>query len=167
MNPKASPFTFLGILIVFILPFLEFSCQGQKIASLNGYQVAFGTELDMKSPIDGSVEKHKVGATPLVAFALILTLVAAGIAFKNGKRAAIPAGLAALLLLLSQSAIEKDTLENGRGMITASFEIGFYLSLIVIVGGAVLGIIAANGRKASPQHVIDPPATGPGSGPPA
>ncbi len=144
MNPKASPLTYLGIIIIFIMPFLEFSCQGHKIASLNGYQVAFGTELSMKSPVTGEPQKQKVKATPMVAIALFLTLIAAVVALVNGKAGCVPAGLAALLLLLARSGIEKNTMEEGQGMIAVNFQSGYYFSLLIIAAGAIVGIIATN-----------------------
>lgn len=156
MNPKASPLTYLGIIIIFIMPFLEFSCQGHKIASLSGYQVAFGTELAMKSPVTGKAEKQKVDATPMVAIAFFLTLAAAGVALVNCKAGLAPAGLAALFLLLARSGIEKNTMEEGQGMIAVNFQSGYYFSLLVIVVGGVLGIITTTKKKKPIEEIRTP-----------
>lgn len=143
MNPKLSTASYLGILIAFLLPFMDFSCQGHKIASLNGYDVAFGTTLDMKSPMDGSTQKQKIDGTPTVAIAFLLTLVAAVVTLRFGIAGAVCAGISLILLLLAQSSINKKALEEGQGMIAVNFDIGYYLTLILLVAGAVIAVVAS------------------------
>ncbi len=150
MSPKASPACYLGLLLAFILPFLDFSCQEHKLVSMNGYEVAFGTELEMKSPLDGSISKEKVNPTPLVAIAFILGLVAAGVALKSGIGGAVCAGISVLCLLIAQSSISKDALRESQGMVSVNFLIGYYVSLLLLVAGGILGVITS--KKRSPAQ---------------
>ncbi|MCK9590166.1 MAG: hypothetical protein M0Q93_12500 [Terrimicrobiaceae bacterium] len=143
MNPQLSTASYLGILIAFLLPFMDFSCQGHKIASLSGYQVAFGTTLDMKSPMDGSTKKQRIDGTPIVAVAFLLALVAAAIALRFGIAGSVCAGISLILLLLAQSSINKKALEEGQGIIAVNYDLGYYLTLLLLVGGAIIGVIAS------------------------
>ena len=143
MSPKLSTASYLGIIIAFLLPFMDFSCQGHKIASLSGYQVAFGTTLNMKSPMDGSTKEQRIDATPIVAVAFLLTLVAAAIALRFGIAGAVCAGISVVMLLLAQSDINKKALEQAQGMIAVNFDLGYYLTLLLLIAGAAIGVISS------------------------
>src|SRR5688500_13507935 len=45
-----GPVTLLALMGTFLLPFLDFSCRGQKVTSATGYEVAFGRQT--KAEID-------------------------------------------------------------------------------------------------------------------
>src|SRR5687767_6267436 len=51
MRFPLGPVALLALLGTFLLPFLDFSCRGKKVATMTGYDVAFGTrstaELDL------------------------------------------------------------------------------------------------------------------------
>jgi hypothetical protein len=155
---KAAPFPFLLLLISFLLPFLEFSCQGNKIAALSGYQTGFGTELDSRDTWSGQVKKEKVDATPMVAVVLLLGVVAGLVAFAAPGAAAILGTAAVILLFVAQSQIEKDVLAHGKGMIAVSFQSGFYGSILLLLAGAGLSAYAALSGRTPPPLPTD---TGP------
>jgi hypothetical protein len=143
MNSKLSTVSYLGIVIAFLLPFMDFSCQGHKIASLSGYQVAFGTTLNMKSPMDGSTKEQRIASTPIVAVAFALSLVAAVLALRSGIAGAAFAAISLVMLLLGQSDINKKALEEGQGMIAVNFDVGYYLTLLLLIAGAAIGVISS------------------------
>lgn len=51
MRALLGPLTLLSLLVLFLLPFVEFSCQGKPVMTLNGYDTAFGREVKAELPI--------------------------------------------------------------------------------------------------------------------
>ena len=156
MNSRISPATYLGIAIAFLMPFLDMSCQGHKVATLTGYEVAFGTELPVDSLGGGQKAKQKVEPTPLIAVAFFLTAIAAGVALWNGIGGAVCAGIAGVCLILGQSEINRKIMAEGKGLFAVDFQVGFYLSLMLILVGAGVGIASETMKRNAPSAPQEP-----------
>lgn len=150
MNSKLSAAAYLGIAIVFLMPFLDMSCQGQKMVTLTGYEVAFGAELPVEAPFGGPKAKQKVDSTPIIMTAFFITLIAAAVALWNGIGGAVFAGVAGVCLILGQSQINRKIIIEGKGLFTVDFQVGFYLSIILLLVGAGLGIASAKMKRSAP-----------------
>src|SRR4029077_1026171 len=69
-HSRALPLTYGAIVVCFFFTFINISCQGQRVASLSGLQLALGTTIETQTMFGGP-EKKKVPAEPLVTGALI------------------------------------------------------------------------------------------------
>jgi len=131
-TPKRfSPATFALALFCFLLPFVTISCPGGQV-TLSGFDLVEGTEIEGK----------KVDGEPLAGLAFLAALIGLGASFLKSREGFIGAGLAggvgAALLLVVQSKIKNDALEETGGLATLNWEIGYWLALLALVGGSVL-----------------------------
>jgi hypothetical protein len=140
---KLSPAIFVLALICFFLPFVTFSCQGQKVLSLSGIQLVTGTSVPQPQMI-GPPTSQKINAEPLAVLAFLCGILGLGLSFLKGRTGAIvPAGtggLAAVLLLVLKSKIEGDALSKGSGVIQVSYDAGFYVVLALFLAALALNI---------------------------
>ncbi len=133
---KISP-AILGIaLICFFLPWINISCQGEKVATYTGIQLVTGTTIEQKGMF-GEKKVEKVDAEPLAIATLICVIVGLGLSFLKGRKSAIaPAIVSAgglVLLLLLKSKITNDILREGGGVIQVGYSVGFWLTLLFII----------------------------------
>jgi zinc-ribbon domain len=154
---KLSPAAFVLALICFFLPFVTFSCQGQKVASFSGVQLATGTTV--KQPqIFGAPKSEKFDPEPLAVFALLSVLAGLGLSFLKGKKGAVgSAALAVLgmiLLAALKSKLDGEALRQGGGVIQVGYETGYYLTLVFLLVAAGTTIYALVGNKGSPLPAV-------------
>ena len=124
-----SPLTFGLILILFVMPFMTFSCGGMVNVPLSGTDLAFGTTLEMDN------KKQEISAEPLAGlalacafFGLLVTMRGAG----SERPIAVVLGLAgAVFLLLLKSKIDKEILKEGRGIVSVAYEFPFWAALVL------------------------------------
>ncbi|MGC8654501.1 MAG: hypothetical protein ACP5US_10985 [Candidatus Kryptoniota bacterium] len=138
---KFSPAIFGIALICFILPWVNFSCQGINVVTFTGLQLVTGTTIQQQGMSD---EHHnqKVDSKPLAVAVLILTILGLALSFlKSRKSSLIPSiigVLAFILLLLLKSEIETDASNQGHGIIQVEFATGFWLVFVLLIGAVVL-----------------------------
>ncbi|MFN3396681.1 MAG: zinc-ribbon domain-containing protein [Thermodesulfovibrionales bacterium] len=140
---KLSPAIFGIALICFFLPWINVSCQGQKVMSFSGIQLVTGTTIE-EPTMFGPAQKRKVKSE---AFALLTFLSAiAGLVLslmknKKGTIGTIVSGCAGIVLLLMlESKLDSDIKKETAGMLQLNYDIGFYLTLVLFI--AVAGINA-------------------------
>ena len=137
---RAAPLTYAAVAICFFFTFLNVSCQGQRVVSLSGLQLAFGTTIETRTMFGGT-EKKKVSPEPIVAGALIAALT--GLIFsirKSGRRKiSTVAGVVGFLLLLAyKSKTDGDVLRQGGGMIQVDYGGGFILAVALFAVAILL-----------------------------
>jgi hypothetical protein len=165
MRASLGPLSLLSLLVLFLLPFVEFSCQGKPVMTLSGYDTAFGREVKAELPISKWLNEQKGGrrsngeregefnltiknserteGKPLVAAALICAVLG-GIGAFFFRPAGTFGGIAACVLLLyAQNQMQKD-LQQAPPLVAMTFEYGFWLCLAAAATGAVLCLM---GRK--------------------
>lgn len=152
---KFRPALFALALVCFLLPFVELSCPGMSY-SFSGIDVAFGT----------TVEGQKLDGQPLAAVALILAGLGIYVSLKVTESALKAAtgigGVGAILLFIVQSQVQG---EAGRqGPVQVSFEVGYWLALVGLAGGAALSFMAL--KESQRVAVLAKDATTP-TGPPS
>lgn len=146
-------------LLLFLLPWVTISCQGQDLASFSGYNLATGS-VSVPNPITGAAETPPGAGErdiPVIAAALLILLsFAATFVLKRGQAALVAAGGAAVsALLISYTVLvkvpaqmrESAAAEGGASMdgqniadmISVNVEIGFWLTL-----GALIAAVALN-----------------------
>jgi hypothetical protein len=137
MGIKLSPVIFVLALICFFLPFVDFSCQGQKVATLTGIQLVTGTNFEQSSMFGGQAKTEKVPSEPLAILSILCVILGLGLSFLKDKKSKIaPAisGLAGLtFLLLLKAKIDNDVLREGGGVLRVEYDIGFWLTFLLLL----------------------------------
>lgn len=136
---KLSPAAFALALICFFLPFVTFSCGGQKFASFSGIQLATGTTFQRPQAF-GSSASQKIDPEPLAVLALLAALAGLGASFVKSKKGALGstalAGLGVIVLLALKSKLDNDALSQGGGAIQVNYDAGFYLVMVCLLAAA-------------------------------
>ena len=157
-TPKAGmrpvPLTYVAVLVCFFFTFANVSCQGTRVASFTGFQLAFGTELKTTDMM-GRAQTQTVKVEPLALFALIagglgLLLALGGRATKTLTAIAGVAG--AVLLLLLKSKLENALTTRGQGMFELSLGFGYVLALILFALAAILAFSGDRGVHPIRDH---------------
>ena len=169
MISRLGPLALLSVAILFSLPFVDISCQGKKVAVLNGYETAFGKELklDLASPpmkssredslvdrffrpreessdarLSLQIREKTWDGKPMVAAAFICA-IAGGVLGLFMRSFGVLGGVAAVvLLLISQNQMQKEIQE--APLLVMNFGVGFWSSLAAAGAGALLCLM---GRK--------------------
>jgi uncharacterized membrane protein AbrB (regulator of aidB expression) len=148
---KFSPAIFVVIIICFFLPFINVSCQGQKVATFTGIQLVTGTTIEQPSMFGEEEQAEKVEGEPLAILVLVSAVVGFCLSFlKNRKSAIAPAitGVAGLiLLLLLKSKLDNDILRQGQGMLQVECRVGFWLTLLLFLFAVGLNAFVFLQRK--------------------
>jgi hypothetical protein len=135
---KASPVIFILATLCFLLPFVTVSCNGQKVASLTGVELATGTTVEQPQ-VFGPAQKKRVGAEPLATLAALCAIAGIGLSFLGSRLAIAPAvsgAAGALFLLLLQSKLNSDMSKEVQGAFRLEWEVGFVLVLLFFIAGA-------------------------------
>jgi len=148
---RFAPISFAAVVVCFFLTFVNVSCQGTRVASFSGVQLAAGTELKSKDMFGGE-QKQKVDPEPLAMFALIAAV--AGLLLSLGgyvtrTLAMLSGGAGAVLLLLLKNKMEHDLVARGNGMLGLEFAGAFYAALVLFV------IAAVASYRISPKRLVD------------
>jgi phosphatidylserine synthase len=138
---KFSPAIFGIAIVCFLLPWVNFSCQGQHVATFTGLELVTGTTIQQQGTF-GQSQNKKANPEPLAIAVLLLTVLGLALSFqKGGKASLIPTIVGALtliLLFLLKSKIETDAANQSQGAIHTEYAIGFWLALIASVLAIVL-----------------------------
>jgi fucose 4-O-acetylase-like acetyltransferase len=128
---KFSPAVFCIVLICFMLPWVNMSCQGQKGVTISGLQLVTGTTIQEQN--------QKVKSEPLAVAVLVLTILGFALSFLKDKRSSIIPGIigaaAFILLLLLKSKIDTDASNQSMQV---QYAIGFWLVLVLLIGAIAL-----------------------------
>lgn len=149
-----SPAAFGGAVVLFFLPFLVVTCQGQQVASLTGVQLVTGTSV--RDPMSG--QQRKQGGEPLAAMALVCAGggLALGVATRRRSRShgATIAGCAgAVAMLLLKAKLDGDMAREGQGMLQAQYTSAYWLAVLFLAGGATLAAMRGTGTERGPIPV--------------
>jgi hypothetical protein len=147
---KLSPAIFVLALICFFLPFVTFSCQGQKVTSLSGIQLVTGTTIQQPQMF-GPSQSQKMDPQPLALLAFVCGVLGLALSFAKGRaRTVAPAvagGIAAILLLAMKSSIDSDVLSKGSGVIQVNYDVGFYVVVLLLLATAALNVFLLMQRR--------------------
>jgi uncharacterized membrane protein YhaH (DUF805 family) len=149
-EPQIKKFSwtpFALILICFSLPFLEVSCQGQKIASFSGFQTAFGTQIS--SP---NGETKDIPGTFVLVLVLVITVICLLIPFLklkfNNLIATIGSVFSLLLLLITKVNIDNESFKQGGGLLLIQVAYGYvFIFCLFILGGLTHGFLHQSKKK--------------------
>ncbi len=150
---KFSWALFAVILICFFLPFVQVSCQDQKLTSMTGLQLALGTEIEQES-LFGPPTVKKVDGDLIVLSALLLAGTGLAFAFVKGKEGHLASALCGavgfLLMLFTKMRLDDEVLKKGHGMLTVEYAFGFIAACLFFLLAAVAhGYLFMLARKMS------------------
>ena len=174
MKSKVSPVLFLVTVLCFLLPFITVSCNGQKIASLSGTELAFGSSVEQPSPFGGATAKRHVDAKPLATMAFLCAIAGIAVGFLVARMplvSAIVGAAGAGFLLILTSTVTGDAGRQAVGL-EIDYGAGFYLSLLLFIAatawnGWLFFISRKPGMAASPPLAQSAAAGGGASGAPS
>jgi hypothetical protein len=170
-NKFVSPSLFLLAALCFFLPFVSFTCQGQKIATISGMELITGTKIEKfemeKMEADQTnpdLDKERdVNSEPLAVAAFIFALVGIVVSLipRYSRMLSLIAGaLGALMLLFLRSSIGGEvTGDFNFKIIDVSYEWGYYLSLILLIAAFAMNLyqVITENRAASVASIEDLP----------
>lgn len=147
---KISPAFYGVIILLFFLPFVNLSCNGQKVMSLTGFQLITGSEYSDNSMNNmfgqmnnsQSSEKKEIESQPLALFALLAAI--AGLVFSLIKKKSVGlinliiSVLGAVFLIILKFNLDGDAQISGQEMIKLEYQPGYWLSFIIFVATAVM-----------------------------
>src|ERR1051326_4250918 len=81
MKSKVSPVLFLVTVLCFLLPFVTVSCNGQKIASLSGTELAFGSNIEQPQMFGGGTARRHLDAEPVATIAFLCAIAGIAVGF--------------------------------------------------------------------------------------
>jgi hypothetical protein len=159
MLRKLSPASYVLALLAFFLPFLQVSCNNQKLVSLTGFQLVTGTQIQEPASgmFGGPVKTHRVGPVLAAVVAFVAGVLGLALSFVKGRPPAIASAVCAgasvicLLILPSQTG-GAEARQQSMGMLQVEAEIGYYLAILFL---AVAGVCVAVGEFA--QTALSPP----------
>ncbi|HCY76705.1 MAG TPA: hypothetical protein DHV28_12365 [Ignavibacteriales bacterium] len=169
---KSSPFLFGLILLCFFLPFVNLSCSGQTIMSLTGFQLITGAEVKQPDMFGQNMmgqndnmdkENEEVSSQPMALLAFIAALAALLISLMKKKTTAliniVISVLGVIFLFLLKFNIDGDAKLNttGQGIITLDYQFGYWFSILLFIGGAVLSWLIFNEKLPKENVISEPP----------
>lgn len=144
VKTKAKKFRwslFAFILLCFLMPFVQVSCQGQKLMSFTGFQLALGTEIQ-EPQMFGTPKVRQISADILVLLSLMAVLVGLGSSFIKGKFGSlIPAicgAIGLLSMLIFKVRLDNEVLKQGGGLLNIEYLFGFISTCFLFLASAVL-----------------------------
>jgi hypothetical protein len=150
---KFSPALFVLIIFCFVLPFVDITCSGQKIQSLTGFQLITGAEFEkglfdqpgMFNQQDNQFQNENFKSVEAQPFALFAIVCAAlGLIFSFIKKRATAficmlfSAAGALCLIILKINMDGDAASGGEGIVQLDYQFGYWFSLILFAGAAVL-----------------------------
>lgn len=162
-HSRSAFVAFAATLVTFLLTFANVSCQGQRVASLSGVQLAFGTEID-NADMWGNKRPQKVQPEPLALLAFFAAIAGGALALigpATRRLTSLAGGTGALLLVLLISKLERDATLHSSGMLDVSPGGGLLFAVLLFLVAAVLAWFGGKETTRStmsrvPEKVPDP-----------
>lgn len=153
---KISLAVFGIIILCFLLPFVDVSCQKEKVASFSGIQLVTGTTIEAPdTDMFGGSRRQKATPEPWAILAFLCGV--SGFIFSlmrkevNNLLCTYAGTIGVVTLVILNSKIKHDVLKEGRGMFQVEFGIGYYLSIILFLVAVGINIYSlAQSKRASP-----------------
>jgi len=141
------PISFVAVLVFFFFNFFVIKCSNEKIGEVTGINLVTGTQLKSKDMFTGAEkngEKIPSNTWAIIAFAsAIIGLGTFLIKVKKEEMIGAAVGVAGVISLIVLQTTVKNSLEQRgqSGMITASFELGYWGAMIALSAATVLCIL--------------------------
>ena len=138
-----SPAFFAIILVSFLLPWVSFSCDGHRFATITGLDLVTGTTFE-KPAKEGEDRVETIPSDALAITVLFLTLCGLGLTLLPKRISLLyPAAVsvvAIIVLLMLRVNIDNDAAEQTHGLLQPEFEFGFWLAFLALIASSILNI---------------------------
>jgi hypothetical protein len=148
---RSVALTFCAVMVTFLFTFANVSCQGQRVASLRGFQLAFGAQV-ARSDMWGNKREDKVHAEPLALLALVAAVAGSGLALIGPavrRLTTFTGGAGALLLMVLINKLERDATLQSSGVLDVSAGFGLLSAIGLFLVAAVIAWFAGRDRQRS------------------
>jgi hypothetical protein len=137
---------FVGIALLFLLPFVSVSCGGMAAGELSGKDLVLGAQIEHTQPATQRKQDSRVNSEPaaVVALAAAIAGVLGSVLLKGVRHARLVLGLAAfgtVALLWLQHSLNRQAIILGQGMLLLDWQSGYWLALELFVSVGVLAMI--------------------------
>lgn len=158
MPKKLSPALFGIALICFLLPFVNLTCQGSKVATLTGLQLVAGGKMEVPT-MGGGKQYQKFKGEPMALIAFLCGLAGVGLSFLKGKQnnglTAVAGVMGVIFLFILKSSIEGEVLKNAAGMVQTDYAIGFYFVLLLYISAIAVNAYCFLSSKPESSPLIE------------
>jgi hypothetical protein len=152
---------FAFVLLCFVLPFVQVSCQQQKLMSFTGFQMAFGTEIQ-EPQMFGPAKTRQISGDwlLLLSFLAALTgLVCSLLKIKSVSLVTAVCGAAGfILLLVFKVRLDNEVLKQGGGLLDIDYQFGFIAASLLFLASAALNGYVYYGERAEAVAAGNAPA---------
>ncbi len=148
-----SASTFALICLLFLLPFVSIECGSQKIATFTGVELAIGKSVDLPSfDRTKSQEKTKPNGFAIISLAATIIGLITSLALNKKAGLKITAIIFSCVISISLVLMQIDMgsklsqKSDKFAIITANYEIGYWLSLIAPIVLIILSFVIKNAK---------------------
>jgi hypothetical protein len=142
---------FILAVICFVLPFVEVSCQGQKVSSFTGIELAFGKQVEHQNPFSGQIQTKKLDGNANMLAALICIVAATALALISGALGkilpAIAAAAALIDLIAAKVNIDSQVAKESQGAAVDTWGVGFFAACAFVSVGAIAAFLQLSQRS--------------------
>lgn len=131
-------FMFTGTLLCFFLPFVTVSCNGMKIYSFTGQQLATGTTLSQPEMF-GPPKTQKVDPNAFAAIAFLCSgagIILCLVGRKMIRSIAVTAGVGSASLLAMKIQLDHQIQKQGMGVAENKYQFGFFMAFLLLMVSA-------------------------------
>lgn len=127
---------FLLALVCFLLPFVELSCQGQRLARFTGAELAFGATMEQKDPWTGRVQERKIQPEPFATIAFLTILLAIALAWGGRDTLALVSGGIALgSLWMTMARLDQQAAKEASGLLRIGYQPAYWICMLLLALG--------------------------------
>ena len=149
---------FALILLCFMLPFVQVSCQEQKLMSFTGFQMTFGTEIQQPQMF-GPTQTKQIPGDALLILTFLAALAGLACSFLKNRIGILISLICSaggfLFMLIFKLRVDNEILKQGGGMLNVEYLIGFIAAcLLFLVGAAVNGYMLYAEKTNAPSPPI-------------
>jgi hypothetical protein len=132
---------FALILLCFTLPFIQVSCQQQRLMSFTGFQMAFGTEVQQPQMF-GPPQTKQIPGDGLVILAFLAAVAGLVCSFIKNRTGIVISLICSsggfLFLLIFKLRVDNEILRLGGGMLGVEYLTGFIGACLLFLMGTAL-----------------------------
>jgi hypothetical protein len=129
---------YIGSALCFLLPFVSVSCQGTKVFTLTGQQLATGSKISVPSAF-GPSSQEQVKASPFATFALLCAITGAALSLFGQRMivgSTLSGGAGALSLMIMKAQLDSELQKQLGAAAQTSSEYGYSLTLLLFLSAA-------------------------------